>query len=228
MRSFCPRAAMHRFTGWSGSHCPHLFSEHGRAIRLPGQMRPGHGCLTRLGRFSSPDGLLYESVAAYHRSPWRAAFSRGGQAGLGGAGRHGVQGRTMPPNCPKRPLTHVLSASSRRISSGFLIQPFISSGNRSLRVVVVGTRLISYWRDSVCRTTLRYRRGQGGSNRSSRRTANFRPRLKKKCSGYLRAKPAFNWPGSISCSDDHDLGRGRSCRNLWFWRLTIFFRAQRS
>ena len=29
---------------------------------------------------------------------------------------------------------------------GFLIQPFIDAGHRSLRVVVIGTRLISYWR----------------------------------------------------------------------------------
>jgi len=30
--------------------------------------------------------------------------------------------------------------------NGFLIQPFIEAGHRSLRVVVIGTRFISYWR----------------------------------------------------------------------------------
>ena len=96
-------------------------------------------------RLNAPRPLTrcYESVAAYHRSPWEKPFPAVVKLDWGGEGdtvfkvRRGAE------------MTEAIEAARRFESSGqqgFLVQQFVDSGNRSLRVVVVGSQLQSYWR----------------------------------------------------------------------------------
>jgi ribosomal protein S6--L-glutamate ligase len=90
-----------------------------------------------------PRTQVFESTAAYHdlspeiEMPAVVKFDWGGQ------------GDTVFKVAGEDELAAVIGQAKVFEStgqSGFLIQPFIDAGHRSLRVAVIGTRFISYWR----------------------------------------------------------------------------------
>lgn len=96
----------------------------------------------RLG-VNHPQTYTYASVEDFNRSPPQIALPAVVKFDWGG------QGDTVFKVNDTQELSAVLRQAKDFESSGqqgFLVQQLIASGNRSLRVVVIGTRFISYWR----------------------------------------------------------------------------------
>jgi ribosomal protein S6--L-glutamate ligase len=90
-----------------------------------------------------PETRCYNSVADYRRSSPQIAFPAVVKFYWGG------QGDTVFKVTNRDELSKVLERANDFESTGqngFLIQQFIAAGERSLRVVVIGSRFISYWR----------------------------------------------------------------------------------
>jgi ribosomal protein S6--L-glutamate ligase len=123
------------------NNCPHWFPNTDVRFDYPGKC--GQVKLFDTLAAAHPRTAWYASVAAYRRRPWSGPFPAVVKLDWGGEGDtvyrvdHGAE------------LSAAIDTVRRFEASGqcgFLIQEFVPSGNRSLRVVVVGSQLTSYWR----------------------------------------------------------------------------------
>jgi ribosomal protein S6--L-glutamate ligase len=122
-------------------HCPHVFPNLDVRFDYPGKR--GQIELFRQLGLDHPSSEIFHSVAALRSSNTDLNFPLVVKLDWGG------QGETVFKVNTHRELDGVLERVQSFESTGqygFLIQEFISSRPRSLRVVVIGDQLISYWR----------------------------------------------------------------------------------
>jgi ribosomal protein S6--L-glutamate ligase len=122
-------------------NCPHVFPNLDVRFDFPGK-RGQIQLFERLG-LEHPETRCYDSVANYRCSSQQIAFPAVVKFYWGG------QGDTVFKVTHQDDLAKVIERASdfeSTAQNGFLIQQFIAARGRSLRVVVIGSRFISYWR----------------------------------------------------------------------------------
>lgn len=129
------------------SHCPNVFPNYDARFGYPGKL--GQTRLFRELDISHPATEIYPDVAAFHQRydadrnplPWQYPFVF--KLDWGG------EGHTVYLIGSDQYLQKILKQTAdfeKSGQTGFLLQAYIPSNNRTLRVVVIGQRLISYWR----------------------------------------------------------------------------------
>ncbi|MGD8837243.1 MAG: hypothetical protein PVJ84_08945 [Desulfobacteraceae bacterium] len=122
-------------------NCPHLFPNLDVRFDFPGKRGQIH--LFRQLGLAHPETRCFDSAAAYYRSSPGIQFPSVVKLDWGG------QGETVFKVNHNHELDDVLNRIESFESTGqygFLIQEFIPTRRRSLRVVVIGSLLIAYWR----------------------------------------------------------------------------------
>lgn len=129
-------------------HCPHVFPNLDVRFDYPGKR--GQVDLFRKLNIAHPETWPFNSVADFHRCTRNMGFPLVVKFDWGG------QGETVFKVVCAAELIKIMdqaSAFEASGQSGFILQKYIACGQRSLRVVVIGTRIISYWRrqpDASC------------------------------------------------------------------------------
>ncbi len=122
-------------------NCPHVFPNLDVRFDFPGK-RGQIDLFRRLG-IAHPGTCWYPSVVAFDKAAAPPGFPAVVKFDWGG------QGETVFKVACRRDLAAALCRAAAFESSGqrgFLVQQYIPFERRSLRVVVIGARLISYWR----------------------------------------------------------------------------------
>lgn len=122
-------------------NCPHVFPNLDVRFDFPGKC--GQIQLFEHVGLAHPETRCYDSVANYRGSSQQITFPAVVKFDWGG------QGDTVFKVSHQDELAKVIERASDFESTGqrgFLIQQFIATRNRSLRVAVIGSRFISYWR----------------------------------------------------------------------------------
>ncbi len=122
-------------------NCDHVFPNLDVRFDYPG--KSGQiDLFSKLG-IAHPRTRSYPSLAAFHQHPVPVEFPAVVKLDWGG------QGETVFKVTGSRELDAALQrAAAFELSGqrGFLVQEYIPCGQRALRVVVIGTRILSYWR----------------------------------------------------------------------------------
>ncbi len=134
--------ALHRM---AYEHCPHVFPDYTARFGYPGKC--GQARLFREAGAAYPETVVFENADVYERHireyglpfSWPMVLKQD----WGGEGDN----VHLIPDAPEleRTLRHVRACESTG-QSGFLLQEYIASGNRSLRVVAIHRHMTSYWR----------------------------------------------------------------------------------
>lgn len=129
------------------THCRHVFPNYDARFRYPdkiGQIR-----MFRDFKIAHPASEIFLNVGSLHeklRQPtagWRRKFPFVFKLDWGG------EGATVFLVQSQDDLCHILNKTAefeKTGLSGFLLQEYIASRNRTLRVVVIGQRFVAYWR----------------------------------------------------------------------------------
>lgn len=123
------------------AHCEHIFPNMDVRFAYPGKR--GQIDLFRKLGVAHPPTDHYEDTAAFQRQPSRIAPPLVVKLDWGG------EGETVFKASDGQNLAHILEriqAFERTGQKGFLVQQFVSTRQRSLRVTVIGRRLVGYWR----------------------------------------------------------------------------------
>jgi len=122
-------------------NCAHVFPNLDVRFDYPG--KSGQiGLFSKLG-IAHPRTRSYPSLAVFHQDPSPVEFPSVVKLDWGG------QGETVFKVTDSRQLDEALKRAAAFEFSGqpgFLIQQYIPCGQRALRVVAIGTRILSYWR----------------------------------------------------------------------------------
>lgn len=121
--------------------CPHVFPNLDVRFDFPGKR--GQIQLFRHVGAHHPTTRSFDSVAMFQQSPAQTTFPAVVKLDWGG------QGETVFKVSNADELAGVLErikAFELTGQHGFLVQEFIPGGHRALRIVVIGTLFISYWR----------------------------------------------------------------------------------
>jgi ribosomal protein S6--L-glutamate ligase len=140
-----PHGCPHALYEMARNHCPNVFPNYDARFNYPGKL--GQIRLFRQTATAHPASKLYKNVGTYHRQhkakgpplplPLVFKFNWGGQ------------GNTVFLVETGEALNDMLTDAARFEKSGqtgFLLQQYIESGNQTLRVVVIGQQVRSYWR----------------------------------------------------------------------------------
>jgi ribosomal protein S6--L-glutamate ligase len=129
------------------SNCPNVFPNYDARFKYPGKI--GQIGLFRANDAPHPASELFSNVAAFQQrytiSPQNVIFDYPFVFKLDWGG----EGETVYLIQSAETLQEILKKAAEFEKSGlagFLLQEFIPSRNRTLRVAVIGQRLISYWR----------------------------------------------------------------------------------
>ena len=129
------------------SNCPNVFPNYDARFKYPGKI--GQIALFRANDAPHPASELFSNVAAFQQrytiSPQNVIFDYPFVFKLDWGG----EGETVYLIQSAETLQEILKKAAEFEKSGlagFLLQEFIPSRNRTLRVAVIGQRLISYWR----------------------------------------------------------------------------------
>jgi ribosomal protein S6--L-glutamate ligase len=122
-------------------NCLHVFPNLDVRFGFPGK----RGQIQLFQRYGvdHPQTRTYDSVVAFHQSSQKTVFPSVVKLDWGG------QGDTVFKASDLDEMNSVLKRVESYESTGqqgFLVQEFVPHGGRSLRVVVIGSRFISYWR----------------------------------------------------------------------------------
>ncbi len=129
------------------ANCPYVFPNYDTRFQYPGKI--GQTKLFRKFKIAHPASEIYLNLASFHRqfgkrsSPDRLQFPLVFKMDWGG------EGETVYLVNSSEDLDEILrktAAFEKSGQSGFLLQEYIPCRNRSLRVVIIGQRVISYWR----------------------------------------------------------------------------------
>ncbi len=123
------------------THCRRVFPNLDVRFDHPG--KNGQIRLFRELGIAHPPTALYDDLEQFHAQGADIALPSVVKLNWGG------QGQTVFRACDRAELHAVLEqvrAWEQTGQKGFLVQRFVEHQNRSLRVTVIGTRLISYWR----------------------------------------------------------------------------------
>jgi ribosomal protein S6--L-glutamate ligase len=139
-----PQGCRHRLYQMARENCRHVFPNYDARFRYPGKI--GQVRLFRETNAAHPPTEIFENTAEFQRQypngrhppfPVVLKFDWGGE------------GDTVFLVQSPTDLEGLLAYARRCEAtgqSGFLLQQFISSGNRSLRVTLIGEYKLSYWR----------------------------------------------------------------------------------
>lgn len=124
-------------------NCEHVFPNYDAFFKYPG--KTGQATLFLEEKLATPQTRIFSNLAAYKRTAPDNCFSRPFVFKLswGGEGRN-VFLIESPDN-----LQNALEFAEDwegRGKEGFLLQEYIPTDGRSLRIVVMGDTLVSYWR----------------------------------------------------------------------------------
>ncbi|MGD9302018.1 MAG: ATP-grasp domain-containing protein [Desulfobacterales bacterium] len=129
------------------ANCPHVFPDYKIRFKYPGKL--GQIKFFRKFNIAHPASEIFFNLASFYpnfRKPFSAdnltypfvfKFDWGGE------------GETVFLMNSEEEFNKILQKTAEFEKSGqygFLLQEYISSSNRTLRVVIIGQRLISYWR----------------------------------------------------------------------------------
>jgi len=123
------------------TNCPHIFPNLDVSFDYPG--KSGQIRLFRKTGVAHPPTDLYESLDHYHRSKPGISLPAVIKLDWGG------QGDTIFKAADAAELDQALdrvSACEQTGQTGFLVQKFIPTRQRSLRVTLIGRRQVAYWR----------------------------------------------------------------------------------
>lgn len=144
-------------------NCPHVFPNYDARFRFPGKI----GQIRLFSRFQAahPHSLLFSDLGAF-----RARYSQNRPLAdplfpLIFKFNWGGEGDTVHLVSNSENLEQLLDRASdfeKSGQQGFLIQEYIRSNNRVLRVVVAGDKFISYWRVQKDPRTLSTALARGG------------------------------------------------------------------
>ena len=129
------------------ANCPNVFPNYDTRFKYPGKL--GQIKLLRELKAAHPASELFADVAAFHK--WQIentgdpplSFPLVFKLDWGG------EGQTVYRINSDSDLKQILKQTAeyeRSGQSGFLLQEYISSGAKTLRVVIIGQQDISYWR----------------------------------------------------------------------------------
>jgi ribosomal protein S6--L-glutamate ligase len=129
------------------ANCQNVFPNYDARFKYPykiGQIR-----LFRQINISHPPTEIYPDVASFQRRPQKSPSEPALDYPFVFKLNWGGEGDTVYLVKSTEDFGNILRQTSEFEKSGqtgFMLQEFISSGNKTLRVVVIGQRLISYWR----------------------------------------------------------------------------------
>jgi ribosomal protein S6--L-glutamate ligase len=132
------------------ANCQNVFPNYDARFKYPykiGQIR-----LFRQINISHPPTEIYPDVASFQRRPQKSPSEPALDYPFVFKLNWGGEGDTVYLVKSTEDFGNILRQTSEFEKSGqtgFMLQEFISSGNKTLRVVVIGQRLISYWRMSA-------------------------------------------------------------------------------
>jgi len=129
------------------ANCPHVFPDYNTRFKYPGKL--GQIKLFREFDIAHPASEIFLNVDSFHQgfkkrtSKDRLKYPFVFKLDWGG------EGETVFLIKSEDDLSGILQRTAefeKSGQSGFLLQEYIATRNRSLRVVVIGKRIISYWR----------------------------------------------------------------------------------
>jgi ribosomal protein S6--L-glutamate ligase len=129
------------------ANCPHVFPDYNIRFKYPGKL--GQIRLFREFDIAHPASEIFLNVDSFHQgfkkrtSKDRLKYPFVFKLDWGG------EGETVFLIKSEDDLSGILQRTAefeKSGQSGFLLQEYIATRNRSLRVVVIGKRIISYWR----------------------------------------------------------------------------------
>ncbi len=148
-----PQGCPHDLYEMARTNCARVFPNYDARFRFPG--KTGQIRLFRETRAPHPATDTYDDLADFrNRSPFSSCFG----FPLVFKFDWGGEGDTVFLAKNQSGLDELLEHADRCERSGqrgFLLQQFVNCGGRSLRVVVIGQRVISYWRVGECPGTFK-------------------------------------------------------------------------
>jgi len=129
------------------ANCPNVFPNYDARFKYPGKI--GQIQLFREMNIRHPDTEIYRDTASFHNRHQAGVASPLTNYPFVFKLNWGGEGDTVFLVRSAESLDELLkqtSAFEKSGQTGFMLQEFIASNNKTLRVVVVGQRLISYWR----------------------------------------------------------------------------------
>ncbi len=138
-----PQGCPQRLYRMARENCPHVFPNYDARFRYPGKI--GQIRLFRETDTPHPEAEIFANTAEF-----RMRYPDGAHPNFPVVFKFdwGGEGETVFLLNTANDLKEMLQQAGRYEASGqsgFLLQRFILSGNRSLRVAVIGERAISYW-----------------------------------------------------------------------------------
>jgi len=139
-----PQGCRQSLYDMAAAHCPHVFPNYAAKFGYPGKI--GQAALFAHFGLPHPETETFTSVSDFYASrqhtdntnfPLVFKFDWGGQGDT-------VMRIDSPAGLEK--ALNKVQSYEKTGQSGFLIQDYIPSGNRSLRVAVIGRQRIAYWR----------------------------------------------------------------------------------
>jgi ribosomal protein S6--L-glutamate ligase len=129
------------------ANCPHVFPHYDARFEYPG--KNGQIKMFRKYDIAHPASEIYLDLAEFERRSDKRSSTDGIRFPLVFKLDWGGEGETVYLVDSSEDLDEILqktAAFEKSGQSGFLLQEYIPCRNRSLRVVIIGQRMISYWR----------------------------------------------------------------------------------
>ncbi len=135
------------------ANCRRVFPNYDARFRFPG--KTGQIRLFRESRAPHPATEIYDDISDFrNRSPFSSRFGFPLVFKFDWGGEGDTVFLAENPSGLDEILEHA-DRCERSGQRGFLLQQFVNCGGRSLRVVVIGKRVISYWRVGECPGTFK-------------------------------------------------------------------------
>ncbi len=129
------------------ANCPNVFPHYDARFEYPGKI--GQIKMFRKYNVAHPASEIYLNLAAFDRQSGQPSSSDRIRLPFVFKLDWGGEGETVYLVNSPEDLDEILkktAAFEKSGQSGFLLQEYIACRNRSLRVVIIGRRMISYWR----------------------------------------------------------------------------------
>jgi len=128
-------------------HCPNVFPNYDMRFKYPGKL--GQAILFRMLDICHPSTEIYSSIAAFQKNYEHHPDQLPPRYPLVFKYDWGGEGETVYRIDSPEDLQTVLRQAAefeKSGQSGFLLQDFIPCDGRTLRVVIIGQHIVSYWR----------------------------------------------------------------------------------
>jgi len=129
------------------ANCPHVFPDYNVRFKYPGKL--GQIKLFREFNIAHPASEIFLNLTSFHRYIGEQSSAGNSSYPFVFKFDWGGEGETVFLIKSEDDLSSILQKTAefeKSGQSGFLLQEYIATRNRSLRVAVIGKRIISYWR----------------------------------------------------------------------------------